>query len=119
MKEKKGKTFDSEKIVRNGLILSTFISLVIVILNFTYLIYQGSYNNILLINEVLTKYVNGPLLWIDNAFVCVFAVIYIFMSVESKQEVLLKVSFSSFAILTTMPVLSFIINIVAFVFGIF
>lgn len=119
MKAKKEKTFDSEKIVRNGLILSTFISLVIVILNFTYLIYQGSYNNIFLINEVLTKYVNGPLLWIDNAFVCVLALIYIFMGIKSRQEVFLKVSFSFFALLTTMPVLSFIINIVASMFGIF
>ena len=89
-----------EIIVRNVLIVLTFISLIITFLNFTYLAYQE--RNIDLIN---------------NFLVIIFAIIYIVLGIKSKKEVLLKVSFSIFSILTTMVVLTFIINFIASLFN--
>jgi len=118
MKKGKEKKLNIEKIIKNGLIISTLISLMIIMLNFTYLIYQNSYDTTT-INDFLIKYINGPLLWIDNTLVYIFAVSYIFISIESKKEVLLKVSFSIFSILTTMVTLTMIINAIAEMFGLF
>ncbi len=118
MEEEKKKKFDIEKIVKNGLIIFTFISFIIVVLNFTYLIYNYSYDTTK-INDFLLKYINGPLLWIDNILVYILAIFYIIIGIKSKKEVFLKVSFSIFSILTTMVVLTFIINFIAELFGLF
>lgn len=104
-----------EIIVRNVLIVLTFISLIITFLNFTYLTYQE--RNIDLINNFLVNYVNNAFLFIDNFLVIIFAIIYIALGIKSKKEVLLKVSFSIFSILTTMVVLTFIINFIASLFN--
>ena len=104
-----------EIIVRNVLIVLTFISLIITFLNFTYLTYQE--RNIDLINIFLVNYVNNAFLFIDNFLVIIFAIIYIVLGIKSKKEVLLKVSFSIFSILTTMVVLTFIINFIASLFN--
>ncbi len=119
MSLEKIKKYDTEKLIRNGLVILTFISLIIVMLNFTYLIYGDSYNNINSINDFLIKYINGPLLWIDNILLYVFAIIYIIAGIKSKKEVLLKVSFSVFSIITTMIFLTLTINAIAVIFGIF
>ncbi len=104
-----------EIIVRNVLIVLTFISLIITFLNFTYLTYQE--RNIDLINNFLVNYVNNAFLFIDNFLVIIFGIIYIVLGIKSKKEVLLKVSFSIFSILTTMVVLTFIINFIASLFN--
>lgn len=104
-----------EIIVRNVLIVLTFISLIITFLNFTYLTYQE--RNIDLINNFLVNYVNNAFLFIDNFLVIIFGIIYIALGIKSKKEVLLKVSFSIFSILTTMVVLTFIINFIASLFN--
>ena len=104
-----------EIIVRNVLIVLTFISFIITFLNFTYLTYQE--RNIDLINNFLVNYVNNAFLFIDNFLVIIFAIIYIVLGIKSKKEVLLKVSFSIFSILTTMVVLTFIINFIASLFN--
>ena len=108
---------NSEKIVRNTLIILTFISLIILFLNFTYAIYDNM--NIEKINNVLVNYVNTWLMWIDNILLYVFAIMYIVIGVKSKKEVLLKVSFSIFSILTSMITLTFIVNFIAEIFGMF
>ena len=104
-----------EIIVRNVLIVLTFISLIITFLNFTYLTYQE--RNIDLINNFLVNYVNNAFLFIDNFLVIIFGIIYIVLGIKWKKEVLLKVSFSIFSILTTMVVLTFIINFIASLFN--
>lgn len=113
------KKINIEKIIRNCLIVLTLISLIIVALNLTYLVYQNNYNTIYSINDFLIKYINGPLIWIDNILVYIFAGMYIVFAIKSKKEVLLKISFSIFSILTTMTVLVSIINVIAEIFGIF
>ena len=108
---------NSEKIVRNTLIILTFISLIILFLNFTYAIYDNM--NIEKINNVLVNYVNTWLMWIDSLLIFIFGIIYIVLGIKSKKEVLLKVSFSIFSILTTMISITFIINFIAELFGVF
>lgn len=111
------KRIDVEPIIRNILIVLTLISLIIVFLNFTYLIYDDM--NIESINNILVNYINTWLLWIDNILLYIFATIYVIVGIKSKKEVLLKVSFSVFSVLTSMISLTFIINFIAEMFGIF
>ena len=109
--------FDKERIVRNILIILTLVSIIITFLNYTYIAYQDM--NINKINTFLIRYINGWLLWVDNILLYVFAIIYIFFGIKSKKEVLLKVSFSIFSILTTVIVSTLIINLIASLFGMF
>ena len=109
--------FDKEKIVRNILIILTFVSIIITFLNYTYITYQDM--NINKINNFLIHYVNGWLLWVDNILLYVFAIIYIVLGIKSKKEILLKVSFSIFSILTTVIASTLIINLIASLFGMF
>ncbi len=104
-----------ENIVRNTLIILTFISIICSMFHFAYLFYQD--NNIERINSFLLKY--DFLLFIDNFLLYIFAIAYIILGIKSKKEVLLKISFSIFSILTTMCVLTLIVNIIAVSFGIF
>ena len=106
-----------ENIIRNILIILTIISLIIVFLNFTYLIYQDY--NIETINTFLIKYINGPLLWIDNIMLYIFSIIYIIFAIKSKKEVLIKICFSIFSVITTMLFITLIINSIANIFSIF
>ena len=107
----------NETIIRNILIILTFISLIITYLNFTYLTYQNL--NVDIINDFLVNYVNNWILWTNNILLFIFAAMYIVISVKSKKEVLLKISFSIFSILTTMLASTFIINSVAEIFSVF
>lgn len=99
------------------LIILTVISLIISALNNTYLTYIN--NNTDSINDFLIKYINGPLLWIDNILVYIFAAIYVFFSLKSKNERVLKISFSLFSVLTTTIVSTFVINFIADLFNVF
>ena len=117
MASNKKKKFNQEIVVRNILIILTFVSIIITFFNYTYITYQDM--NINKINNFLIRYVNGWLLWVDNILLYVFAIIYIFFGIKSKKEVLLKVSFSIFSILTTVIVSTLIINLIASLFGMF
>jgi len=110
------KNINVERVVRDILIALTFISIVIVVLNFTYLTYQN--NNILLINSLLVNFVNKWLLLVDNILLFIFAIIYIVLAVKSKTDLVLKVSFSIFSIITSMISLTAIINVLARLFKI-
>ena len=106
-----------EVIVRNILIGLTIVSLIITMLNFTYQVYEDL--NVDRINNLLVNFINGWVMWIDNILLYIFAVIYIVIGVKSKNEIVLKVSFSIFSILTAIMSLTFIVNGLAHLFGIF
>ena len=103
-----------EKVFKYGFILFSFISLIITILNFTYITYQDG--NIEKINNLLVNYVNKTF-WIENILLYIFAIGYIIISIKSKKDVLFKVSSCIFSILTSMIILTLIINILASAFG--
>ena len=111
------KKINYEIVVRNTLIVLTFISLVIMFLNFTYAVYDNM--NIDLINNILVNYVNTWLMWVDNILLYIFAIIYIVLGIKSKKEITLKISFSIFSILTSMISLTIIVNFIAELFGMF
>ena len=111
------KKINIETNIRNILIILTFISLIITFLNFTYLTYDSL--NVDKINNLLVNHINAWLIWIDNILLYIFAVIYIILGVKSRKEVVLKVSFSIFSILTATISLTFIVNLIANMFGIF
>ena len=104
-----------DKYVRNILIGLVFISLMIIILNFTNSIYSD--HDTTKLQNVL-NIINGPVMWIDSILIYLFSLIYIVSAIQSKQEVVLKVSFSVFAILFNMITMNFFINMIAEVFGI-
>ena len=91
--------------------------MIVSLFNFTYQVYDD--RNIEKINNFLVNYVNTFVMWIDNILLYIFAVIYIVLGVKSKKEVLLKVSFSLFSILTAIITLTFLVNLVAHLFGMF
>lgn len=109
------KKVNAEPIVRNTLIVLTLISLIIMFLNFTYAVYDNT--NVEAINNLLVNHVNTWVMWIDNILLYIFAILYIVLGIKSKEEVILKVSFSIFSILTSMISLTFIINFIANAFG--
>lgn len=103
-----------EKIFKYGFIIFSFISLIITILNFTYIIYPDGDTET--INNLLVNYVNKTF-WIENIILYIFSVGYIIFSIKSKKEVLLKVSFCVFSILTSIIVLALIMEFLASQFG--
>lgn len=118
MSQSKKQNTNIEKIVCIILIVLTFISIISSMFNFAYLFYSNSYiNNIDKINNFLLKY--NTLMVIDNILIYIVAILYIILGIRSKKEVILKVSFSIFSILTTMIVLTLIVNVIVELFGIF
>ncbi len=117
MAKNKNKNINWEIIVRNTLIVLTFISFVVLLFNTTYHIYQNL--NIESINEFIIKYINSSILWIDTILLYVFAIIYIVLAIKSKKEVVVKVSFSVLAILTNIVTMTIFINKIADCFRIF
>lgn len=111
----KMKNKNIEKIFKYGFIIFSFISLIITTLNLTYLTYQDA-RNIETINNLLVNYVNKTF-WIENIILYIFAIGYIIISIKSKKDALFKVSFCIFSILSSMIILTLIINILASSFG--
>ncbi len=100
------------------LIILTAISLIINTLQFTNQIYSWNYNTERL-NNLLTSNPFGILLWFDNILIYICSILYIVSAIKSKKDILIKISFSLFSILTTIVVTTLLINVVASIFGIF
>ncbi len=107
-----------EKIMGIMLIVLTIISLIINALEYTNMIYINSYNTNNL-NDLLVSKPFNILLWLDNILIYICSIFYIVRAVQSKRDILIKVSFSLFSILTTMFMSNLIINGIAVLFGIF
>lgn len=107
-----------DRIIQIILIVLTFISLIINALQYTYGIYNMMYNTDKL-NSLLISTPYYIVLWTDNILIYIFGILNIYCAIKSKKEVLLKLSFSLFSILTTMILGTFVINFVASIFGLF
>lgn len=107
-----------EEIIKIILIILTFISLIINALQFTNIIYNSTYDTTKLNNIVISKPFT-ILLFINNILIYITSLFYIICAIESKKEVLLKISFSIFSILTTIVASTLIINFTATIFGVF
>lgn len=107
-----------EKIMGIILIVLTTISLIINALEYTNLIYNWSYDTKEL-NSLLVSKPYNILLWLDNILIYICSIFYIISAIQSKKDVLIKISFSVFSILTTIVMSNLIINGIALLFGIF
>ncbi len=111
------KNFD--KIVGIILIILTIISLGIDLLVFAHSTYNcDSIYPITELSSIVTSTPFMILFWIDNCLIYLFAFLYIISAIDTKEAVLLKISFSIFAILTTIIIANLLINVIAGFFGI-
>lgn len=110
------KNFD--KIVGIVLVILTVISLIIDLHIFA----LGFYNEDGYQFEKLGALINGTpftiLQWVDNCLIYLFAFLYIVSAIDTKREMLVKISFSVFSLLTTSLIMIPLINFVATCFGI-
>lgn len=104
-----------DKHIRNILIVLTFISLMVIVLNFTNAMYSDNDTTKL---QSFLNIINGPVMWIDSILIYFFGVLYIVSAIQSKQEIVLKISFSVFAMLFNIMTMIFFINMIAKIFGI-
>ena len=108
------KNFD--KIVGIALIVLTTISLLINSFHFTYAIYDTA-SNITKLNQLLISTPLKLVLWVDNILIYILGLIYVIDAIKAKKDMLLKISFSLFSVLTTMLVATGVINLIANLFG--
>lgn len=115
------KEINIEKLVRNILIILTIISFTITILVITNTIYNdfALTNNNYSLNNIITDFKFEITFWIDNILIYLFSIIYIILGIKSKQEVVLKIFFSLFSVLSTIVVITLIMNFIAKLYGIF
>ena len=104
-----------DKHIRNILIVLTFISLMVIVLNFTNAMYSDNDTTKL---QSFLNIINGPVMWIDSILIYFFGVLYIVSAIKSNQEIVLKISFSVFAMLFNIMTMIFFINMIAKIFGI-
>lgn len=104
-----------DSFIRNVLIVLVLINLIVLVLNFTNIMYSDRSTESL---QSLLNFVNGPVLWIDGILLYMFSLLYIVAAIQSKQEIVLKISFSIFAILTNTMTIVFFVNLVAELFKI-
>ena len=97
----------------------TVISLIIDLIVFTHGIYNDDMHNIEKINALVTSTPFCILYLIDNCLIYLFAILYIASAIDTKKEMLIKISFSIFAILTTLLITVQLVNIIGGMFGIF
>lgn len=101
------------------LVALTIISLIINVLVYTTGIYSDDtfYNT-----EVIRNVVNSSwfmtILWIDNIAIYVTNLFYFAGIIDSKRDMLVKISFGIFSILSTVLINVQIVNLVAGLFGI-
>lgn len=106
------------KILEVILIILTFVSLVIDLLIITNNIYTFRYDTMSL-NSVVVAMPFNVLLWVTNISIYFISIFYIIDTIKEKKNVLLKLSFCLFSILTTIVVFTLIMNFVAELFNIF
>lgn len=100
------------------LIILTFVSLIISALEYTNIIHNMSYDTTKL-NDFVVSTPFSLILWIDNILLFLVSIFYIIDTIQQKKNIFLKLSFCLFSICTTMVISTFIINVIAKIFGIF
>ena len=102
------------------LVILTLISLVIDFLIYTSMIYNDEMiYNVTGIRNIIDSSWFMTILWVDNIAIYVSILFYIFGIIDSKKDIIVKISFAIFAVLSTALVNIQIVNIVASLFGMF
>ena len=100
-----------EEIIRNSLIGSTFISLLIDGISFTFLIIFSS-------NNIADKFFSNflGLIVLNNILIYILGIIYIIIAIKSKKEEVIKVTFSLFSIMTTLLFIELFMYVISEIF---
>ena len=109
-----------EKIVTIILVILTVISLVIDVLVYTTMTYgDESFYNVTAIRSVVNSGWFMTILWVDNIAIYITNLFYFAGILDSKRDMIVKVSFAIFSVLSTVLINIQIINSVAGLFGMF
>ena len=87
-------------------------------LTFANALYNNSYDTGRL-NSLVTSQSFCISLLLDNFLIYLVSIFYLVSAIRSKKDVLIKISFTIFSIVTTATVTTLIINFVASIFGVF
>lgn len=121
--EKEGLNREVKNFERNVtiiLIILTVISLIINFLVYTAMVYNDeTIYNIEAIRGVINSSLFMTILWVDNIFIYVTNLFYFAAIFSSKKDMLVKIAFAIFTVLSTFLLNIQIVNLVARLFGMF
>lgn len=101
------------------LVILTVISLVINVLVYTTGIYgDDTFYNTNAIREIVNSGWFMTLIWVDNIAIYITNLFYFAGVLDSKRDLIVKISFAIFSILSTVLINIQIVNLVASLFGI-
>lgn len=102
------------------LVILTVISLIIDTLAYTGMLYSDdTFYNTVAIRNVINSGWFMTILWIDNIAIYITNLFYFAGIFDSKRDMIVKISFAIFSILSTVLINLQIVNLVAKLFGIF
>lgn len=121
--EKEGLNREVKNFERNVtiiLIILTVISLVIDFIAYTGMVYSDeTIYQIDAIRSVMNSSLFMTILWVDNIFIYVTNLFYFAAIFSSKKDMLVKIAFAIFTVLSTFLLNIQIVNLVARLFGMF
>lgn len=121
--EKEGLNREVKNFERNVtiiLIILTVISLIINFLVYTAMVYNDeTIYNIEAIRGVINSSLFMTILWVDNIFIYVTNLFYFAAIFSSKKDMLVKIAFAIFTVLSTILINLQIVNLIADLFGMF
>ena len=102
------------------LVILTVISLIIDTLVYTGMLYNDEIlYNVTAIRNIIDSKWFMTILWVDNIFIYVTNLFYFVGIFDSKRDMIVKISFAVFSILSTILINLQIVNLVAEMFGLF
>ena len=121
--EKEGLNREVKNFERNVtiiLIILTVISLVIDFIAYTGMVYSDeTIYQIDAIRSVMNSSLFMTILWVDNIFIYVTNLFYFVAIFSSKKDMLVKIAFAIFTVLSTILINLQIVNLIADLFGMF
>lgn len=121
--EKEGLNREVKNFERNVtiiLVILTVISLVIDFIAYTGMVYSDeTIYQIDAIRSVMNSSLFMTILWVDNIFIYVTNLFYFAAIFSSKKDMLVKIAFAIFTVLSTILINLQIVNLIADLFGMF
>ena len=109
-----------EKIVTIILVILTVISIVIDFLAYTGMLYgDETFYNVTAIRKVINSGWFMTLIWVDNIAIYITNLFYFAGILDSKRDMIVKIAFAVFSILSTILINLQIVNDIASLFGMF
>lgn len=102
------------------LVILTVISLIIDFLAYTCMVYgDASFYNTTAIRSVINSGWFMTIVWVDNIAIYITNLFYFAGILDSKRDLIVKISFAIFSVLSTILINLQIVNLIADAFGMF